>query len=234
MPLPVRLWGFWTRLDELVSQHGRVAKRAQSKGVPLPRARPDRAAGHALGERPAPLRDCPVTRDPAGPDAADVFAHRGRFLRVLPETERSQTTVMAVAPGADDGPEEQHDGDQIMWSRAPPARAGAVRSCQIRRASRRVAGARTPAARRPRRASAFRARGGVRAAAPARAPPRAESARSSSRFPNRAPWRCAGRLRAPPFPPRSRSPVRARHAATRRLRPAPARSRVAHSGLRPA
>jgi len=64
-----------------------------------------------------------VTRDPAGPDAADVFAHRGRFLRVLPETERSQTTVMAVAPGADDGPEEQHDGDQIMWSRARRSRA---------------------------------------------------------------------------------------------------------------
>ena len=56
-----------------------------------------------------------MTRDPAGPDAADVFAHRGRFLRVLPETERSQTAVMTIAPGADAGPEEQHDGDQIIY-----------------------------------------------------------------------------------------------------------------------
>ena len=56
-----------------------------------------------------------MTRDPAAPDVADVFAHRGRFFHVLQETERSQTAVMTIAPGADAGPEEQHDGDQIIY-----------------------------------------------------------------------------------------------------------------------
>ncbi len=56
-----------------------------------------------------------MTRDPAAPDVVDVFAHRGGFFRVLQETERSQTAVMTIAPGADAGPEEQHDGDQIIY-----------------------------------------------------------------------------------------------------------------------
>jgi mannose-6-phosphate isomerase-like protein (cupin superfamily) len=45
----------------------------------------------------------------------NVFAHRGQFFRVLQETERSQTAVMTVAPGADAGPAEVHDADQIVY-----------------------------------------------------------------------------------------------------------------------
>jgi mannose-6-phosphate isomerase-like protein (cupin superfamily) len=56
-----------------------------------------------------------VTRDPAAPGAVDVFAYRGRCFRVLQGTERSQAAVMTIAPGADAGPEEQHDGDQIIY-----------------------------------------------------------------------------------------------------------------------
>ena len=56
-----------------------------------------------------------MTRDPAAPRVVDVFAHRGRFFGVLQGTERSQTGVMTIAPGADAGPEEQHDGDQIIY-----------------------------------------------------------------------------------------------------------------------
>ena len=50
----------------------------------------------------------------AGP-ALDVGAHRGEFFRVLHETAHTQTAVMTIAPGADAGPEEQHDGDQIIY-----------------------------------------------------------------------------------------------------------------------
>ena len=48
-------------------------------------------------------------------DVMDVFAYRGQFFRVLQETERSQTAVMTIAPGADAGPEEEHEGDQIVY-----------------------------------------------------------------------------------------------------------------------
>jgi mannose-6-phosphate isomerase-like protein (cupin superfamily) len=48
-------------------------------------------------------------------DVVDVFSHRGQFFRVVQQTERSQTAVMTIAPGADAGPEEQHDGDQILY-----------------------------------------------------------------------------------------------------------------------
>ncbi len=48
-------------------------------------------------------------------DLVNVFAHRGQFFRVLQKTERSQTAVMTIAPGADAGPEEEHDGDQIVY-----------------------------------------------------------------------------------------------------------------------
>jgi len=48
-------------------------------------------------------------------DVVDVFAHRGKFFAVLQQTERSQTAVMTVAPGADAGPAEEHDGDQIIF-----------------------------------------------------------------------------------------------------------------------
>ncbi len=36
------------------------------------------------------------------------------FFEVLQETERSQTAVMTIAPGADAGPEEEHGGDQVI------------------------------------------------------------------------------------------------------------------------
>jgi mannose-6-phosphate isomerase-like protein (cupin superfamily) len=48
-------------------------------------------------------------------DVVDTFAHRGRFFHVLQQTERSQTAVMTIAAGADAGPEEQHEGDQIIY-----------------------------------------------------------------------------------------------------------------------
>jgi mannose-6-phosphate isomerase-like protein (cupin superfamily) len=48
-------------------------------------------------------------------DVVDALAHRGQFFRVLHETARSQTAVMTIDPGADGGPEEMHDGDQIIY-----------------------------------------------------------------------------------------------------------------------
>jgi mannose-6-phosphate isomerase-like protein (cupin superfamily) len=34
--------------------------------------------------------------------------HRGAFFRVLQQTDRSQSAVMTIGPGADAGPEEEH------------------------------------------------------------------------------------------------------------------------------
>src|SRR5213593_3415471 len=48
-------------------------------------------------------------------DVVDTLAHRGRFFRVLLQTARSQTAVMTIDPGADAGPEEEHDGDQVIY-----------------------------------------------------------------------------------------------------------------------
>jgi mannose-6-phosphate isomerase-like protein (cupin superfamily) len=48
-------------------------------------------------------------------DVVDALAHRGRFFRVLQQTARSQTAVMTIDPGADAGPEEEHDGDQVIY-----------------------------------------------------------------------------------------------------------------------
>ena len=48
-------------------------------------------------------------------DVVDALAHRGRFFCVLQRTERSQTAVMTIAPGEDGGPEEEHDGDQVVY-----------------------------------------------------------------------------------------------------------------------
>jgi len=48
-------------------------------------------------------------------DVVDVFEHRGEFFTVLQETTRSQTGVMTIAPGADAGPEERHEADQIIY-----------------------------------------------------------------------------------------------------------------------
>lgn len=54
-----------------------------------------------------------TSRDAA--TVVDALAHRGEFFRVLQQTERSQTAVMTVAPGADAGPAEVHDADQIVY-----------------------------------------------------------------------------------------------------------------------
>lgn len=67
-------------------------------------------------------------------DIVDVFAHRGRFCEVLQETERSQTAVMTIAPGADAGPEGEPRSS--TWWRArlsfasatPSTRPAAARS----------------------------------------------------------------------------------------------------------
>jgi mannose-6-phosphate isomerase-like protein (cupin superfamily) len=48
-------------------------------------------------------------------DVVDTTRHRGEFFTVLQQTERSQTAVMTIAPGADGGPEERHAGDQIVY-----------------------------------------------------------------------------------------------------------------------
>jgi mannose-6-phosphate isomerase-like protein (cupin superfamily) len=48
-------------------------------------------------------------------DVVDTTRHRGEFFTVLQQTARSQTAVMTIAPGADAGPEERHEGDQIVY-----------------------------------------------------------------------------------------------------------------------
>jgi mannose-6-phosphate isomerase-like protein (cupin superfamily) len=48
-------------------------------------------------------------------DVVSVTQHKGEFFRVLQETSQSQTAVMTIAPGSDAGPEEEHDGDQILY-----------------------------------------------------------------------------------------------------------------------
>ena len=48
-------------------------------------------------------------------DVVDTARHRGQFFTVLQQTERSQTAVMKIAPGEDGGPEEEHDGDQVVY-----------------------------------------------------------------------------------------------------------------------
>jgi mannose-6-phosphate isomerase-like protein (cupin superfamily) len=44
-----------------------------------------------------------------------VPAHRGAFFRVLQQTGRTQCAVMTIAAGGDGGPEETHEGDQIVY-----------------------------------------------------------------------------------------------------------------------
>jgi mannose-6-phosphate isomerase-like protein (cupin superfamily) len=48
-------------------------------------------------------------------DVVSVPEHKGEFFRVLQETPQSQTAVMTIAPGSEAGPEEEHDGDQILY-----------------------------------------------------------------------------------------------------------------------
>ena len=57
----------------------------------------------------------PRRADADPPDVVDALANRGQFFRVLQQTARSQTAVMTIAPGADAGPPEEHDGDQIVY-----------------------------------------------------------------------------------------------------------------------
>jgi mannose-6-phosphate isomerase-like protein (cupin superfamily) len=45
----------------------------------------------------------------------DIGRYRGEFFRVLQETTLSQTAVMTIAPNQDAGPEETHEGDQIIF-----------------------------------------------------------------------------------------------------------------------
>lgn len=47
-------------------------------------------------------------------ELVEIFDYKGQFFRVLQRTPRSQTAVMTIAPRADAGPEEEHDGDQII------------------------------------------------------------------------------------------------------------------------
>jgi hypothetical protein len=48
-------------------------------------------------------------------DIQDVNRYRGEFFRVLQQTSRSQTAVMAIAPGEEAGPEETDRADQIVY-----------------------------------------------------------------------------------------------------------------------
>lgn len=48
-------------------------------------------------------------------DVVDTKRHRGELFTVLQQTERTQTAVMTIAPGAEAGPEERHDGDQVLY-----------------------------------------------------------------------------------------------------------------------
>lgn len=52
---------------------------------------------------------------PGSPRLVHVPEHRGAFFRVLQRTPASQTAVMTIAPGQDAGPEETHEGDQIVF-----------------------------------------------------------------------------------------------------------------------
>ena len=66
-------------------------------------------------------------------EVVSVPSHKGEFFRVLQETERSQTAVMTIAPGADAGPEEEHAGDQILYVLEGQARVRIGRaSCRER------------------------------------------------------------------------------------------------------
>jgi len=48
-------------------------------------------------------------------EPVDIVHDKGQFFRVLQRTPRSQTAVMTIVPGQDAGPEETHDGDQIIY-----------------------------------------------------------------------------------------------------------------------
>jgi len=45
----------------------------------------------------------------------NIYREKGKFFKVLEQTDKSQIAVMTILPGADSGPEEIHDGDQIVF-----------------------------------------------------------------------------------------------------------------------
>ena len=45
----------------------------------------------------------------------NVNNFKGDFFKILSETSLSQVGVMTIAPGGDSGPEDIHDGDQIIY-----------------------------------------------------------------------------------------------------------------------
>jgi len=45
----------------------------------------------------------------------DTTKHKGTFFKILQQTDKSQICVMTIRPKNDSGPEEVHDGDQIVY-----------------------------------------------------------------------------------------------------------------------
>src|SRR2546422_9627271 len=65
---------------------------------------PARRSSAPPTRRPRSGRCAPPRRPRNAMDVVDALAARGRFFRVLQQTERSQTAVMTIAPGEDGGP----------------------------------------------------------------------------------------------------------------------------------
>ena len=47
--------------------------------------------------------------------AVDISRYRGEFFKILQGTSLSQIGVMTLQPHQDSGPEETHEGDQIIY-----------------------------------------------------------------------------------------------------------------------
>jgi len=56
-------------------------------------------------------------------DIQNVNDLKGIFFRVIAQTPLSQAAVMTVPAGGDTGPEEIHDGDQLVYVISGTARA---------------------------------------------------------------------------------------------------------------
>ena len=54
-------------------------------------------------------------RGRAGGGVIDTRGFRGQYFEIMQDTGRSQTAVMTIGPGEDAGPEEIHEGDQIIY-----------------------------------------------------------------------------------------------------------------------
>lgn len=48
-------------------------------------------------------------------DIYRISKEKGKFFEVLGQTPRSQLAVMTIGAGRDSGPEETHEGDQIVY-----------------------------------------------------------------------------------------------------------------------